>query len=98
MKQTSGFGSGGLKANGGSEGSSSASRFYDNGADSSSISDNYYPDQSNGVSSNINNSNNGFKLAFGQQQAAPQINNRSNGIIFKSFWQLFIFYSKIYFL
>lgn len=85
MKQTSGFGSGGLKANGGSEGSSSASRFYDNGADSSSISDNYYPDQSNGVSSNINNSNNGFKLAFGQQQAAPQINNRSNGIIFKSF-------------
>lgn len=85
-KNNSGFGSGGLngKSNGGgSEGSSSASRFYDTGADNSSISDNLFPDHHNsnnlnGIGSAFNNNNNGFKLAFGQQEASPpQINNRS---------------------
>lgn len=67
VKKNSGFGSESLNVNGKnptSEGSSSASHFYDNEAENSSS-----------VFNNINN--NGFKMAFGQQ-LPPQINNRSS--------------------
>ncbi len=97
MKKNSGFGSDSLSVNGKnatSEGSSVASRFYDNEAENSSISDTFNANNnSHSLNNNHNNNNNdlgsvfnnndnvninGFKMAFGQQPP-PQINNRSSG-------------------
>lgn len=96
MKKNSGFGSDSLSngKNATSEGSSVASRFYDNEAENSSISDTFNANNnSHSLNNNHNNNNNdlgsvfnnndnvninGFKMAFGQQPP-PQINNRSSG-------------------
>ena len=101
VKKNSGFGSESLNVNGKnptSEGSSSASHFYDNEAENSSISDTFNANNNNNTNSlNNNNNNNKNNNDLGSvfnninnngfkmafgQQLPPQINNRSSGRLF----------------